>query len=281
VRRPHSLNLAGGLGIKRAISIGNDKIAEARARKRGFALGTAPSPISPRPASLQPARTKVGSLSSAAEARRSEKRNLFGRAQVVFIDPPHGIPVGDCPSYKGEVHDGEFVKGAGELGQQDIETILKSCALLTRFGLIPEVGLATALSKFPSLPLVRPADVPLERVPGHALRASGLIDLVIRRARQNKLMKLAVDQQDFGDGRAIGKSAAAFAAATGLTDIRWPQGFNARNRVRKFMSPNGLPACVRGAFFAERDAHIADQRQMLARLQAIAAQAQNVTAIAL
>jgi general secretion pathway protein M len=33
------------------------------------------------------------------------------------------------------------------------------------------------------------------------------------------------------------------------------------------------------AFFAERDAHIADQRQMLARLQAIAAQAQNVSAI--
>jgi len=35
------------------------------------------------------------------------------------------------------------------------------------------------------------------------------------------------------------------------------------------------------AFFAERDAHIADQRQVLARLQAIAAQAQNVNSIAL
>jgi hypothetical protein len=35
------------------------------------------------------------------------------------------------------------------------------------------------------------------------------------------------------------------------------------------------------AFFGERDAHIADQRQVLERLQAIAAQAQNVSAIAL
>jgi general secretion pathway protein E len=55
--------------------------------------------------------------------------------------------------------------------------------VLTKLGLIPEVGLATALSKFLSLALVRPADVPLERVFPDVIEANFV--------RRNRILPLA------------------------------------------------------------------------------------------
>jgi general secretion pathway protein E len=55
--------------------------------------------------------------------------------------------------------------------------------VLTKLGLIPEIGLATALSKFLSLALVRPADVPLGRVLPDVIEANFV--------RRNRILPLA------------------------------------------------------------------------------------------
>jgi hypothetical protein len=53
-------------------------------------------------------------------------------AQVVFIDPDCKFPAGQHPSKKGEVRDGGVVQASGELGRQDLEAVLSSCALLAK-----------------------------------------------------------------------------------------------------------------------------------------------------
>ncbi|HTO68097.1 MAG TPA: ATPase, T2SS/T4P/T4SS family [Bradyrhizobium sp.] len=59
--------------------------------------------------------------------------------------------------------------------------------VLTKLGLIPEIGLATALSKFLSLALVRPADVPLERVLPDVIEANFI--------RRNRVLPLALNDR--------------------------------------------------------------------------------------
>jgi len=56
--------------------------------------------------------------------------------------------------------------------------------VLTKLGLVPESGLAAALSKFLSLALVRPADVPLERVLPDVIETNYV--------RRNRVLPLAV-----------------------------------------------------------------------------------------
>jgi general secretion pathway protein E len=56
--------------------------------------------------------------------------------------------------------------------------------VLTKLGLIPEIGLAAALSKFLSLALVRPGDAPLERVLPEVIEANFV--------RRNRILPLAV-----------------------------------------------------------------------------------------